>query len=158
LIYEEGATKGRILETLLLLPPDKSPKNQVLGRQRSQQRVRTMTVEDGHVVDVDGGGATTNGNAAAAAGTKYATESDHATVTSGVGRNSLFAPQSDDENANQTDRLSARSRAGSMFADVEETEAERAERKRKELPWYRGVTWKDIKDIMPTGTSLPIAL
>ena len=39
-----------------------------------------------------------------------------------------------------------------MFAADDETEAERAERKRKELPWYRGVTWKDIKDIMPTGT------
>ena len=39
-----------------------------------------------------------------------------------------------------------------MFAAEDETEAERAERLRKELPWYRGVTWKDIKDIMPTGT------
>ena len=39
-----------------------------------------------------------------------------------------------------------------MFAADDETEAERAERLRKELPWYRGVTWKDIKDIMPTGT------
>ena len=38
-----------------------------------------------------------------------------------------------------------------MFAAEEETEAERAERLRKELPWYRGVTCKDIKDIMPTG-------
>ena len=71
---------------------------QVLSRQREQQqqRVRTMTVEVGHVVDVDGGGA--------AAGTKYAQDSssdgDRA-VTSGVGRNSLFAPQSDDEHANQ---------------------------------------------------------
>ena len=61
-----------------------------------------MTVEDGHVVDVDGGGGAPNGsnNNAAAAGAKYAQSSaDHATVTSGVGRNSLFAP--DDENANQ---------------------------------------------------------
>ena len=71
---------------------------QVLSRQRDQQqRVRAMTVEVGHVVDVDGGGA-------AAAGTKYAQDSssdgDRA-VTSGVGRNSLFAPQSDDEHANQ---------------------------------------------------------
>ena len=41
-----------------------------------------------------------------------------------------------------------------MFAAEDETEAERAERLRKELPWYRGVTWKDIKDIMPTGKSV----
>ena len=89
----------------LSLPP------QVLGRQRNQQRVHTMTVEDGHVVDVDGGGGggATNGNNNAAAGsdkgTKYAQSSaDHATVTSGVGRNSLFAPQPDDDNANQVAR------------------------------------------------------
>ena len=56
----------------------------------------------------------------------------------------------------QTDRLSARSRAGSMFAAEEETEAERAERLRKELPWYRGVTCKDIKDIMPTGALITL--
>ena len=67
---------------------------QVLGRPLIQQpRVRTMTVEDGHVVDVDGGNAN-----AAAAGAKYAQGS---VPTSGVGRNSLFAPTSDDENANQ---------------------------------------------------------
>ena len=67
---------------------------QVLGRQlHHQPRVRTMTVEDGHVVDVDGGS-----NANAAAGAKYAQGS---VPTSGVGRNSLFAPTSDDENANQ---------------------------------------------------------
>ena len=58
-----------------------------------------MTVEDGHVVDVDGGKAN-----AAAAGAKYAQGS---VPTSGVGRNSLFAPTSDDENANQVRLLSA---------------------------------------------------
>ena len=58
-----------------------------------------MTVEDGHVVDVDG----SNANAAAA-GAKYAQGS---VPTSGVGRNSLFAPTSDDENANQVRLLSA---------------------------------------------------
>ena len=67
---------------------------QVLGRPLIQQpRVRTMTVEDGHVVDVDG----SNANASNA-GAKYAQGS---VPTSGVGRNSLFAPTSDDENANQ---------------------------------------------------------
>ena len=65
---------------------------QVLGRQLHQPNVRTMTVEDGHVVDVDGS------KANAAAGAKYAQGS---VPTSGVGRNSLFAPTSDDENANQ---------------------------------------------------------
>ena len=65
---------------------------QVLGRPLIQPRVRTMTVEDGHVVDVDGSAAN------AAAGAKYAQGS---VPTSGVGRNSLFAPTSDDENANQ---------------------------------------------------------
>ena len=43
-----------------------------------------------------------------------------------------------------------------MFAAEEETEAERAERLRKELPWYRGVTCKDIKDIMPTGALITL--
>ena len=69
---------------------------QVLGRPLIPPRVRTMTVEDGHVVDVDGSNA--------AAGAKYAQGS---VPTSGVGRNSLFAPTSDDENANQVRLLSA---------------------------------------------------
>ena len=73
---------------------------QVLGRPLIQQpRVRTMTVEDGHVVDVDGGKAN-----ASNAGAKYAQGS---VPTSGVGRNSLFAPTSDDENANQVRTLPA---------------------------------------------------
>ena len=78
-----------------------------------------MTVEDGHVVDVDGGGAANgNNNAAAAAGTKYAQSSaDHATVTSGVGRNSLFAPQSDDDHANQVDSDKGCDRKYSAFQE-----------------------------------------
>ena len=48
----------------------------------------------------------------------------------------------------QTDRLSANSRAGSLFAPTDDDGEAAAERARKELPWYRGVTWKDVKDIM----------
>ena len=58
----------------------------------------------------------------------------------------------------QTDRLSANSRAGSLFAPTDDDGEAAAERARKELPWYRGVTCKDVKDIMPTVIILLVGL
>ena len=106
-----------------------------------------------------------DGGANNAAGSKYAQNSDR--VTSGVGRNSLFATTSDDveegltaNGANAGDRQSLRSGASGSARSrtASQIAVEEAERARKELPWYRGVTCKDVKDIMPTVIILLVGL
>ncbi len=108
-----------------------------------------MTVEEGHVVNIDGSG----GNK----GTKYRPVSDDDNdadasgrpVASGVGRNSLFATDDEEFGAGGGgDRLSVLSRTGSVRSKTNsQLEATASAEK---LPWYKGITFKDIRDIMPT--------
>lgn len=113
-----------------------------------------MAVEDGHILNIDGN----------AGGSKY-TKNDTNRVSSGVGRNSLFATTSDDVEEGLTangggDRQSLKSGAegSARSRTASQIEADEAERIRKELPWYRGVTCKDVKDIMPTVIILLVGL
>jgi len=103
----------------------------------SQGSVRTMTVEEGHVLKIDG----TNAN-------KYKSTERNMTA---VSRGSNFHVTSDVEEGNSTvgppgasDRVSVLSGASGRSRTTSQIEAA------NKLPWYRGVTCKDVKAIMPT--------
>lgn len=129
-----------------------------------------MTVEEGHVLNIDGSASTqaannstssptaaansSNATSGAAAANKYKSN-DRA--VSGVGRGSATfqttVTSSDMEdggpNGNQdapltADRVSVMSGASGRSKTTSQLEAA------AKLPWYRGVTCKDIRDIMPT--------
>lgn len=104
-----------------------------------------MTVEEGHVLNIDGG------PPAAAAGSKYKEGGDRA--VSAISRGSAFQTvNSDVEDGGGHDRVSVlsggsgKSKTTSLLADG------------VKLPWYKGVTCKDIRDIMPTVLILLIGL
>lgn len=107
-----------------------------------------MTVEEGHVMNIDGGA-------------KYRPVSSdgekEGRIQSGVGRNSLFSEDVEGQqprsasrtevNPNNEDndgRLSALSNGSGKSKTTSQLEAA------AKLPWYRGVTCKDIRDITPT--------
>jgi len=104
----------------------------------SQGSVRTMTVEEGHVLNIDG----TNAS-------KYKSSERN---MSAVSRGSAFHVTSDVEEGGSTigppagasDRVSVLSGASGRSKTTSQLEAA------AKLPWYRGVTCKDIKDITPT--------
>lgn len=103
----------------------------------SQGSVRTMTVEEGHVLNIDG----TNAN-------KYKSTERN---MSAVSRGSAFHVTSDVEEGNSTvgppgtsDRVSVLSGASGRSKTTSQIEAA------AKLPWYRGVTCKDVRAIMPT--------
>lgn len=95
-----------------------------------------MTVEEGHVLNIDG---STNSN-------KYKTQGDRS--MSAVSRGSAFHVTSDVEDGGgggpHADRVSVLSGASGRSKTTSQLEAA------AKLPWYRGVTCKDIKDITPT--------
>ena len=109
----------------------------------SQGSVRTMTVEEGHVLNIDG----TNAN-------KYKKADSDSRNMSAVSRGSNFQVTSDVEGGNSTtegppgilsgDRVSVLSGASGRSKTTSQLEAA------EKLPWYKGVTLKDVKDIMPT--------
>ena len=100
----------------------------------SQGSVRTMTVEEGHVLNIDG--STSN---------KYKPGDRN---MSAVSRGSAFHVTSDVEDGGgggpHADRVSVLSGASGRSKTTSQLEAA------AKLPWYRGVTCKDIKDITPT--------
>ena len=120
-----------------------------------------MTVEEGHVMNIDGSASTIQGSAAAGAsntGAKYKpvnTSGDGARLPSGVGRNSLFAGASGGgadggedgggPNPPLDDRVSVLSGASGRSKTASQLEAAA-----KMLPWYKGITCKDLRDIAPT--------
>ena len=100
--------------------------------------MRTMTVEEGHVLNIDG----VNNSAA----NKYKKDRGERSM-SAVSRGSAFQVTSDveDGGGGQTaDRVSVLSGASGRSKTTSQLEAA------SKLPWYRGVTCKDIKDITPT--------
>lgn len=109
----------------------------------SQGSVRTMMVEEGHVLNIDG----TNAN-------KYKKADSDSRNMSAVSRGSNFQVTSDVEGGNSTtegppgilsgDRVSVLSGASGRSKTTSQIEAA------EKLPWYKGVTVKDVKDIMPT--------
>ena len=113
----------------------------------SQGSVRTMTVEEGHVLNIDG----VNNSAA----NKYKQDRKGERSMSAVSRGSAFQVTSDVEDGgghggggggggNTADRVSVLSGASGRSKTTSQLEAA------SKLPWYRGVTWKDVKDITPT--------
>jgi len=107
----------------------------------SQGSVRTMTVEEGHVLNIDG----TNAN-------KYKSTERN---MSAVSRGSAFHVTSDVEEGTipnptfvgptgASDRVSVLSGASGRSKTTSQIEAA------AKLPWYKGVTCKDVKMIMPT--------
>jgi len=110
----------------------------------SQGSVRTMTVEEGHVLNIDG---STNSN-------KYK-QGDRS--MSAVSRGSAFHVTSDVEDGGgggggpHADRVSVLSGASGRSKTTSQLEAAK-------LPWYKGITCKDIKDITPTVLILLIGL
>lgn len=122
-----------------------------------------MTVEEGHVLNIDGvAGSTGNGTSGGAGSTanKYkpaAGSSATDRALSGVGqRPSVFQTQvahaapstlpdlEDGDIDKKADGLSVLSGKSDGSKTTSQLEAA------KNLPWYRGVTCKDLKDIMPT--------
>ena len=104
----------------------------------SQGSVRTMTVEEGHVLNIDG----VNNSAAK----KYKQDRGERSM-SAVSRGSAFQVTSDVEDGGggtTADRVSVLSGASGRSKTTSQLEAA------SKLPWYRGVTCKDIKDITPT--------
>lgn len=121
-----------------------------------------MAVDEGHVLNIDAASAVSNGasnggkGSPATAANKYKS-SDHRAV-SGVGRGgttggnflTLQTEPSDMEegatanNPLTADRVSVLSGASGRSKTTSQLEAA------SKLPWYRGVTCKDIKDITPT--------
>ena len=109
----------------------------------SQGSVRTMMVEEGHVLNIDG----TNAN-------KYKKADSDSRNMSAVSRGSNFQVTSDVEGGNSTtegppgilsgDRVSVLSGASGRSKTTSQIEA------MEKLPWYKGVTVKDVKAIMPT--------
>jgi len=102
-----------------------------------------MTVEEGHVLNIDG---STNSN-------KYK-QGDRS--MSAVSRGSAFHVTSDVEDGGggggpHADRVSVLSGASGRSKTTSQLEAAK-------LPWYRGITCKDIKDITPTVLILLIGL
>jgi len=104
-----------------------------------------MTVEEGHVLNIDG----TNAN-------KYKPGASADRSMSAVSRGSAFHHASDLEEGGgggaggtsggggpHADRVSVLSGASGRSKTTSQIEAAK-------LPWYRGVTCKDVRDIMPT--------
>ena len=127
-----------------------------------------MTVEEGHVMNIDGSASTIQGSASAttaaassSTGAKYkpvSTQGDGGggggRLPSGVGRNSLFPnAEGGGEDALSTggggppldDRVSVLSGASGRSKTASQLEAAA-----KMLPWYKGITCKDLRDIAPT--------
>ena len=99
--------------------------------------MRTMTVEEGHVLNIDGVNNAAN---------KYKHNKGERSM-SAVSRGSAFQVTSDVEDGGggaTADRVSVLSGASGRSKTTSQLEAA------KNLPWYRGVTCKDIKDITPT--------
>ncbi|TRY71182.1 hypothetical protein TCAL_17321 [Tigriopus californicus] len=96
-----------------------------------------MAVHEGHVLNIDASAVPNN----ITGGSKYNPVSSER-VTSGVGRGSLF--ETDDVEGVPADRVSVFSGASGRSKTTSQLEAA------AKLPWYRGVTCKDIRDIMPT--------
>ena len=102
-----------------------------------------MTVEEGHVLNIDG----VNNSAA----NKYKQDRKGERSMSAVSRGSAFQVTSDVEDGGggggggtTADRVSVLSGASGRSKTTSQLEAA------SKLPWYRGVTWKDVKDITPT--------
>lgn len=92
-----------------------------------------MTVEEGHVLHIDGKNAD-----------KYKKSGSMSAVSRG---SAVHGPTSDVEEGNggpHADRVSVLSGASGRSKTTSQLEAA------AKLPWYRGVTCKDIRDIMPT--------
>ncbi len=144
---------------LLLCPP-----SQV---QHPSRTVRTMAVEEGHVINIDGGAA--NGSSQADGGSKYCPGEDDAT-------DPLFAAADSDNKLDVGDAAGGRTGGGgggglrpdcdrvSVLSGVSGRSRSASETAKAELPWYKGLTWKDFKAILPTflilvlGTALMIAV
>ena len=99
-----------------------------------------MTVEEGHVLNIDGVNNAAN---------KYKHNNRGERSMSAVSRGSAFQVTSDVEDGGggggaTADRVSVLSGASGRSKTTSQLEAA------KNLPWYRGVTCKDIKDITPT--------
>ena len=107
-----------------------------------------MTVEEGHVLNIDG----VNNSAA----NKYKQQENRKgeRSMSAVSRGSAFQVTSSDVEEGghgggggggpTADRVSVLSGASGRSKTTSQLEAI------SKLPWYRGVTWKDVKDITPT--------
>ena len=106
-----------------------------------------MTVEEGHILNIDG----VNNSAA----NKYKQDRKGERSMSAVSRGSAFQVTSDVEDGGghggggggggtTADRVSVLSGASGRSKTTSQLEAA------SKLPWYRGVTWKDVKDITPT--------
>lgn len=93
----------------------------------SQGSVRTMTVEEGHVLNIDG------------TKDKYKAKSN---MSSAVSRG--LTSDVEEGAGPHADRVSVLSGASGRSKTTSQLEAA------AKLPWYRGVTCKDIKDITPT--------
>lgn len=124
----------------------------VLQVHPSQGSVRTMTVEEGHVLNIDGSGA------ANAAGIKYK-EGGDGRGASAVSRGAAFQVTSDGEDGLGAGGHTADDQVSVLSggSDCSKTLANRAKRRAK-LPWYRDVTCKDIKAITPTVLILFVGL
>ena len=137
-----------------------------------------MTVEEGHVLNIDGGGG------GGASGNKYkAVNNDR--ITSGVGRNSHFASNNSDVEDGGSGVAGVGGVGGSgddgkngrggiigvgaaVAEDVISMSSSEARRRGSKttaelealakLPWYKGVTFKDIKAITPTLLILLVGL
>ena len=101
-----------------------------------------MTVEEGHVLNIDG----TNAS-------KYKAGASGERNMSAVSRGSAFNPASDVEEGGggpgggantNADRVSVLSGASGRSKTTSQLEAY------NKLPWYKKVTCKDVRDIMPT--------
>ena len=102
-----------------------------------------MTVEEGHVLNIDGV------NNSAANKYKQADRKGERSM-SAVSRGSAFQVTSDVEDGGghgggtTADRVSVLSGASGRSKTTSQLEAI------SKLPWYKGITWKDVKDITPT--------
>jgi len=91
--------------------------------------VRTMAVEEGHVVDIDG------------SGPRGASSPDPCLRVKEEEEDVLSFGQRSGNNQRQVDGTSVLSGGSDKSATSES---------KSNLPWYKDVTWKDVKDITPT--------